>query len=229
MVRKGQPFCFGGENTCPSTPGLGMETQNNQPMPMPCLRNRQGLRWALTRPAATVHTRAGYSLIQRLATTRSLVINRVVQAIIQDQLEEHHQRDPWEMITVMVVARLFAGADQRSIIEKTYERSIPQALASVNLIRAQNLAGHAAGHLLFLMGSYLTSHARYEQAEELCQAALQMYQEHFGRCHPETAANLTNLARVYEEQRVHTKALSLFEQPLAVFEQLHPPQHLTTA
>lgn len=163
-----------------------------------------------------------YSLIQRLPTSRSLSLHQLVQAVIQDQLDERQQRPSWEMLTVEVVARLFAGTDQRTILEKPAQRFLPQALAAVKLILQRSLAGHSAGHLLFLVGSYLTSHARYNEAEDVCQAALQMYQEHFGPLHLETAANFANLARVYEVQGRYPKALALFEQALAVVEHLRP-------
>lgn len=99
----------------------------------------------------------------------------------------------------MIVARLFVGADQRTILDEPAQRFLPQALAAVTLIRQRSLVGHSAGHLLFLVDSYLTSHARYDEAEEAYQTAVQMYQEHYGPLHLETTVTEDNTGNLWYE------------------------------
>ena len=169
-----------------------------------------------------------YSLVQRLATKASLSIHRVVQAVIQDDLEEKKQREHWEEMVVEGVSNAFFFAGQNNILEE-YERDIPHVLACVSLINNQNFESESAGHLLFIAGYYLTRHAHYAQAEPLCQKALNLYQRLFGPVHPEVASNLSNLAILYEEMRLHTKAQTFFAEAIVILEKAQPLDPLALA
>lgn len=68
----------------------------------------------------------------------------------------------------------------------------------------------------------LREQARYEQAVERLQRALELRESALGREHIEVAANLTELAEIYRTQRLTAKAEPLYRrafaiQPTAVF------------
>ena len=169
-----------------------------------------------------------YSLVQRLARSLSLSIHRVVQAVLQDDLDEKHQREHWEAMVVEGVSSAFAFAGQNNLLEE-YEHDIPHALACVSLIDNRNFESASAGHLLFLVGYYLTRRAHYTQAELICQKALNLYKHLLGPVHPEVGSNLSNLALLYEEMRLHSKAQTCFAEALAILEKVQPPDHLALA
>lgn len=164
-----------------------------------------------------------YSLIQRLTRHQALGIHRLVQAVIQDDLDERGLRMVWEARAVAVVAAVFAQANHETVLTTAYEPYLPHALVCANLIQQRHITDAGAGHLLFLLGFYLTRHARYEQAKALCQEAVRIYQRMLGPVHPEIAANLTNLAQVYLERRWYPKAQALFEQALSILVRVYPP------
>lgn len=170
-----------------------------------------------------------YSLLHFLRKRQAVGIHRVVQAVIQDDLEAKGQRTYWETSMVAVITKAFMNADSETIFTD-YDPYLPHALAAATVLHRHVIVHEPAGHLLFLLGHYLTRHARYEQAESVCQDALWLYQQLGGSVylggpiHREVGIQLTNLAHVYEEKREHHKAQALFEQALSICTQISPCQ-----
>ncbi|MHC4974152.1 MAG: tetratricopeptide repeat protein [Planctomycetota bacterium] len=70
---------------------------------------------------------------------------------------------------------------------------------------------------------------RFAEAIEAAKSALAIREEVLGAEHPDTAASLNILARLYHEMGEYAKALPLFERTLAIDERVLGPQHPFTA
>ncbi len=76
---------------------------------------------------------------------------------------------------------------------------------------------------------YSDPKGQYEQAEPLYQRALAIWEKQVGPEHPNTAANLNNLALLYQAQGKYEQAEPLYQRALAIVEKQLGPQHSTTA
>ncbi|HVU70068.1 MAG TPA: tetratricopeptide repeat protein, partial [Ktedonobacteraceae bacterium] len=169
-----------------------------------------------------------YSLLHSLARQQALGMHRVVQAVIQDDLEAQGRYVDWEQIMVAAVTQVLSTTTVETIFTED-ERYVPHALAAATVLHKHTIITGVAGHLLYLLGHYLTRSARYEQAEIVCQDAVWLYGQRNGALHREIGVQLNNLAQVYEEKREHAKAYQLFEQAWFVITNVSPCSLLDAA
>lgn len=102
-----------------------------------------------------------YSLIRRNAVENLYSLHRLVQAVIQDGMDEPTQRI-WTEQVVHTVERAFASSPLEQI-----EYYIPHARLCAELIKRWNLAGEAPTHLLERVASEVDKRGWHAQATPL--------------------------------------------------------------
>ena len=110
-----------------------------------------------------------YSLIRRDATTHTLTIHRLVQAVIKDEMDEETQRQ-WAERAVQATSQVFPF-DEPPPWSRS-QRYLPHALVCEELIKEWNLTLDEAAALLNNAGCYLRNRGQYREAEPLLQYAL---------------------------------------------------------
>ena len=163
-----------------------------------------------------------YSLVRRDPKEKSLSVHRLVQAVLQDTLEET-QRRLWAERTVCAVNAAFPHAEYRTWAQ--CERLLPQALAATQWIEQYQMSIEEAGRLLYETAIYLRDRARYSEAEPFFRRALHIREQHFGPEHPQVADPLNKLAELCHEQGRYAEAELLLRRALHIREQQLVSEH----
>ena len=167
-----------------------------------------------------------YSLIRRDATTHTLTIHRLVQAVIKDEMGEE-TRCQWAERAVQAASQVFPF-DEPPPWPRS-QRYLPQALVCEELIKEWDLTLNEASALLNNAGWYLRNRGQHREAEPLLQGALTIGEKVYGRVHLNTYYLLNNLATLYRNQGKYDKAEPLYQRALAISEKVLSPEHPDTA
>ena len=168
-----------------------------------------------------------YSLVQRNPRAKTLSIHRLVQAVLQDALEET-ERHTWIERAVFAVNAAFPAGEEHKNWPQC-ERLLPHALITAQYIKTEHLISEEAGRLLHKMAAYLKNRAHYAEAEPLNQQALHIFEQQLGPEHPRVAASLNNLANLYKQRGKYAEAEPLYQRALHIFEQQLGPEHPNVA
>jgi tetratricopeptide (TPR) repeat protein/DNA-binding XRE family transcriptional regulator len=163
------------------------------------------------------------SLVQRQPETRTLSLHRLVQAVLQESLEEEEQQR-WAERTVRLVAAAFPDSNDFATWEQC-QRLLACAHMCAQHIERWGFTFPEAAHLLNEAGHYQRQRAQLQEARQLLEQALAIREQTLGANHPDTAATVNNLAAVYWQAGYYQKALPLFQQSLAIREQTLGPSH----
>jgi tetratricopeptide (TPR) repeat protein/transcriptional regulator with XRE-family HTH domain len=169
-----------------------------------------------------------YSVIRRTSATKFLSIHRLVQAVLRDGMERETQYI-WAERTIRAVIRVFPYVDpqtwqlqtwQTQTLEK-YQRYLPHVQTCALFSQEYALAFPEVACLFHEAASYLTAHARYEEAEFLLLRTLEIRQESLKVSHPDITRTLNDLGELYlnwgkYEQSKHylQEALEMHQQEL---------------
>ena len=167
-----------------------------------------------------------YSLVRRDTTTHTLVIHRLVQAVIKDEMDEKMQRQ-WAEQAVQAVDQIFPFEEPAPWSHS--QRYLPHALVCEDLIKQWNITLDEASTLLNNAGLYLRNRGQYREAAPLLQHALSIQEKMYGRDHPNTDPFLNNLAVLYRNQGKYDEAAPLSLRALAIKEKGLGPDHPETA
>jgi tetratricopeptide (TPR) repeat protein len=165
-----------------------------------------------------------FSLIRRNSETRTLTIHRLVQAVIQDDMDKETQ-STWAERAIRTVHHAFPDKVNDVKTWPQCQRCLPHALACARLIKDYRFVSLEAAQLLNQVGYYLREHARYREAWEYFQQALAISEQLGPEYLLYTAQILNNRARLYFDQYKYTEAEPLYEQALAIREQKLGPEH----
>ena len=138
-----------------------------------------------------------FALIQRDAEGKSLQIHRLIQEVINDQMNMETRRQ-WGERAVEALANVFPEPEPRDWPQ--CERLLAHAITVVRLVEVFGFNSTAAARLLDHVGIYQHHRGEYLQAEQLHRRALAIREKVVGPEHPDTAASLNNLAEVYSDQ-----------------------------
>jgi tetratricopeptide (TPR) repeat protein len=167
-----------------------------------------------------------YSLLRRDATTHTLSLHRLVQAVILDEMDEETQQH-WAERAVRAVEQVFPY-DEPPPWPRS-QRYLPHALACEALIKQWDITFAEAAALLNNAGVYLRVRGQYQEAEPLLQEALAIGEKQYGINHPDTAYLLNNLANLYWNRGKYDEAEALYQRALAIREKALGPEHPKTA
>jgi tetratricopeptide (TPR) repeat protein/DNA-binding XRE family transcriptional regulator len=174
---------------------------------------------------AAIKTLRDYSLIQRQTESKTLSLHRLVQAVVQDRLDEqtHHQ---WAEHTVVLMSHAFPDSGEE-VNWSRCQQYLPQALACAALIEEERIMIPEAGTLLWRTGSHLMESTRYAQAEEMLLRAQAILLLTVGELHANYAYCLNALGILYHYWGRYEEAGRLYQQSLRLCEQIFGPEHLT--
>ena len=163
-----------------------------------------------------------YSLIRRDPAKKLLSIHRLVQAVLQDAMEETERRIWAQRVTLALNA---AFPEDNSLNWQQCERLLSQAVGIMQVIERYNIIGEEAGNLLYNAAHYLFNHSRFVEAEPLYRCALQIREQRSRPLDPFVADSLSRLANLYciqgnyadkEASVGYARASAIHEQTLGV-------------
>ena len=166
-----------------------------------------------------------YSLIHRDMNTKTFDIHRLVQAVIQNSLNEE-TKIPWIEQVIRAMNLVFPEVDFHNWPQ--CDRLLPQAQHCASIIMGHKILLPEAAGLLNGSASYLDNRARYREAEPLYQRALAIREEVLGPIHPDVATSLNNLALLYKNQGKYSEAEPLYQRALAILEATLGLEHSNT-
>ncbi len=168
-----------------------------------------------------------YSLIRRDSSRHTIVVHRLVQAVLRDEMDEEMQRQ-WVKLAVLAVNRSFPDVQKVEEREKC-QQWLPHALVCADFIEKWQLLFKEAAWLMNQSGYYMNGRAQYSEAGLLYKRALAIYEEVQGANHPDTARSLNNLAALYDTQGKYADAEPLYQRALAIVEEVQGATHPDTA
>ncbi len=163
-----------------------------------------------------------YSLVQRDSRQKILSIHRLVQAVLQDTLDQA-KKQLWAERAMYAVNAAFPWVKHATWLQ--CERLLPCALLAAHFIETDQIVGEEAERLLRETAFYLRDRGRYAEAEPLSLRALRIREQQLGLEHPEVAASLNNLATLYRQQGKYAEAEPLILRALRIREQQLGPEH----
>ncbi len=172
-----------------------------------------------------------YSLVQRNTDAKTLTMHRLVQAVLQDSLEET-QRRTWTGRTILALNTVFPSVEYSTWLQ--CECLLPHAVLAAQYIRTMQIINEEAAHLLNETANYLRERARYTEAEPLFQQALQMRQQILISKQPDVAisnvaTSYNDLGRLYARQGQYEQAALYFQNAQQCWEQALGSEHLQVA
>jgi tetratricopeptide (TPR) repeat protein len=163
-----------------------------------------------------------YGLINRDPTTHTLSIHRLVQAVIQDELDES-QQIAWATRAIQAIHTLFPFDEPGPWLQS--QRLFPHALVCLDHRQHWNMTFFEARNLITKVGAYLQNRGQYAEAEQIYQEVLAIYKKVFGDEHPNTAGGLNNLATLYVDQGKYEQAEPLHQQALIIRKKMQGDKH----
>ncbi|GHO85916.1 DUF7779 domain-containing protein [Dictyobacter formicarum] len=162
-----------------------------------------------------------YSLIRTQPDSGALSIHRLVQAVIQDSMDEETQR-MYAQRTVSAVNHAFPLVTVAHWHEtwSQCQRYYSQVEACVKLMDRYQLTGDEVSQLLSKAGHYLRERTQYQLAQQMYQRALQIDRQLYGDEHLGVATDLGNLAVIYEDQHQFERAEKLYRQAISLQERI---------
>jgi tetratricopeptide (TPR) repeat protein len=169
-----------------------------------------------------------YSLIHREVsreTGNMFSVHRLVQAVLQDTLDEQSKKQ-WAERVVHAINAAFPEVEHQNWLQ--CDQLVPHAKVGAELIRTYDIAYFEALRLLHQTGFYLSERARYQEAEVLLKQALLFIEQEVRVELPNTASCLNNLAILYEWQGKYEEAEPLYQRALTICEGLLGSDHSDT-
>ena len=160
-----------------------------------------------------------YSLIHRNVTGNQLAIHRLVQAVLQDRLDEEEQKK-WAEKTVMSVERALSTA-----LSEEIEQYLPHARQCANLIKRWDLQGEEVAYLLEQAADAIHSRGWYAQATPLYLRTLGALQKLPGSDHSRVMKCLMDIARVHMERGMYDFAAVIYETAYKQYEATFGLEH----
>ncbi len=167
-----------------------------------------------------------YSLVRRHPETRSLSMHRLVQAVLQDEMDQTSQKY-WAEQAIRAINHLFPLSETTTW--PLCQRYLPHAMLCEGYIKHWDIASVTAAELLYYTASYLQDRAQYREAEPLYQHSLEIFKQVQGHDHPDTALAINSLANLYREQGKLEQVEPLYQRALAIYEQAFGIDHPDTA
>ncbi len=170
-----------------------------------------------------------YSLLQRNAPTRMLIIHRLVQVVLKESIEEAIQTI-WEARLIHAMSLLFPREKTQAGYWQICENLLPHALGGITLSEQwdENEVLQNALTLISLLScvaTYLSHRARYVEAESLYQRALRIGEETLQSEKSLMAEALHGLARLYREQGKYEEAEPFYQRALVIRERALGSEH----
>lgn len=156
-----------------------------------------------------------YSLVRRDARSQVLIIHRLVQDVLKDQLECELSQQ-WVERVVSILNYAFPAVDFATW--DRCQRYLPHLETCAALIAQHNIISAEAAQLLKRAGMYLRKRSQFAEAGPLLKQALLIQEQLSGPEHLHTLEILNELAPLYYEQARFDEAETLYRRILATYE-----------
>ncbi len=164
-----------------------------------------------------------YSLVHRHPASHDLSIHRLVQMVMQADLDDDSRR-AWAERVVRVVNRAFPNFDVLTTWTRC-ERYLPHALICASLIEQWQIVSMPAGRLLSRTGAYLIEYGQFLQATALLRQALMINRQALGAYHPDTVQTQVDLGASLLRQGDFTESEAMLKQAIDTYDRIpDPPQ-----
>lgn len=174
-----------------------------------------------------------YSFVRRLPETRSILLHRLVQLVIREQLEAEIQQ-MWATRLLQATNALFPRWEYMIMPEDNVDdwprnqRLLPLVFACAQFIEQYQVFTPDALHLLARAAHYLRLRAQYRQAEELCRRAMLVNETIHDNTQSETAMILFVHVPLYYDLGRYEEARTFCQRALALYEQCQGTEHPVT-
>ncbi|HTK07065.1 MAG TPA: FxSxx-COOH system tetratricopeptide repeat protein [Ktedonobacteraceae bacterium] len=162
------------------------------------------------------------SLVTRSPETQTLSVHRLVQAVLQDQMDPAKRR-LWSERVVRIVNAIFPDGDFGTW--EQCERYLLQAHSVASLSTWIDEALPEMGELLTKAGRYLMRRGRFEDAAPLLSRAVTLGEQHYGLDRPELLPSLMVQSELAWRQGKFADTEKLLLRLLSI-EELHPTSPL---
>jgi tetratricopeptide (TPR) repeat protein len=167
-----------------------------------------------------------YSLIRRDPKSHTLTIHRLVQTVLQDEMDSLTQKS-WAEHVIKIIRAAFPVPSFENW--EQCERLLPHVQICLDLTEKSNLLLTESAWLFNSAGLYLRHrHGLYSNAEKFYLKTNEVSRLILGDKHPNTLKTINNLASVYRNQGRHKEAEELHRQVRAVQEQVLGKEHPDT-
>jgi len=161
---------------------------------------------------------------------KTLTIHRLVQAILQESMDEN-TRHIWAEQTVRVVDHIFPYIEPLGMPRG--QRYLPHAQLSAKLVTQWKMTFPEAVNLLRKLGYYFRENYMGEEGEELAEPfllqALEIHEQLRGPEDLDVANSLDSLAFLYRNQGKYDKAEQLHQRAFVIKEKLLGPEDKSIA
>jgi tetratricopeptide (TPR) repeat protein len=163
-----------------------------------------------------------YSLIWRDWRGKIFSVHRLVQAVVQDSLQDA-QIHLWVERAMLAVNAAFPHVEHST--RPQCESLLPQALMITQFIERYQIFNEEAGHLFYVTAYYLQDRGRYAEAEPLLLRALHIWEQRLGPEHSSVLDACYSRASLYKHQGKYDQAEALYKQTLRISEQRLGSEH----
>ena len=167
-----------------------------------------------------------HSLIRRDPATRTLALHRMVQAVVTDEMDAATRKRWIERVIHLLQGQL--PSDEVAEWPR-WEQLVGQITVALTWLTKERMTVIGISELFRRTGWYLSERARYREAEQLLEKALEQSQREHGKAHPVTGITLHTLAVLYQDQGKYEEAEPLYQRALRIHEQALGPEHPETA
>jgi len=173
-----------------------------------------------------------FSLISHNADQKLCTIHRLVQAAIQDRMDEDTKRN-WAKCATRVVNQAFPDIEHTreglTILWQEGQRYLSHAQACAKIIEQYDMVLPEASRLLLQLGAYLEDRGLFRQSKPFYQRSLAIRENALGPEHPDVAQSLIVLANLYENEGRYEEAEPLYQRALSIREKAFGPDDILTA
>jgi tetratricopeptide (TPR) repeat protein len=170
----------------------------------------------------TIRVLQRFSLIRRLREKGGISIHRLVQQMIQNEMEEEAWLTWWEKIAQL--CRYVFPTETTDLTITVCRRYEEQVL--VPLSKSPEIFSIPLTMALSQVANFLMEDGKYKQSEDLHEKDLRLCEEVLGERHTDTLISMANLASTYRKQGRWDEAVVLEEKVLEVRKEvlgeLHP-------
>ncbi len=170
---------------------------------------------------------SAYSLLKRQPEEKTLSMHRLVQAVLQDGMEET-ERKMWLERVIVALNRIFPETEREQIEHIHWEqcsRLLPHILSYAAQTHSWQQVNLEQASVLFKAANYFYNRTQYAEAEPLYQRSRQIWEQVLGSGHPQIAYSFNGLADLYQEQGKYTEANLFYQRALSLQEQTLDPEH----
>jgi tetratricopeptide (TPR) repeat protein/transcriptional regulator with XRE-family HTH domain len=158
------------------------------------------------------------SLVTRHSQVQMLSVHRLVQAVLQDQMESV-ERQRWCERAMQTLNLVPLSPDSAAQIEHG-ERYLPHIQACLAAVSEKQIEVNQlqAADLCYKAGVYQESRGRYQQASVLLAQALAFREQMLGLDHPDLVPTISSLALSFQEKGDYGLAETLYQRALQMRE-----------